>query len=152
MTVLSRSNGHDHFSFTPKGYLRLSPPPTWVIYLAAAVCVRKAKIANKFCITPSQINLPAFTAWIGGIKLHMGGRGRPGMTFCDMRENGGWTNPRLRVQQAAGLRTKALKKGLEQRECPALPTPTRFQFCLCSYSIILVMVNTLSGGFLFLTI
>jgi len=37
------------------------------------------------------------------------GTGR-GMTFCDKRENGGWTNPRFRVQQAEGLRTKALQK------------------------------------------
>jgi len=51
-----------------------------------------------------------------------------GMTFCDRRDNGGWTNPRLRVQQAKGLRTKAFNKELEQRECPALLTPTRFQF------------------------
>ena len=52
----------------------------------------------------------------------------PGMTFCDRRGNGGWTNPRFRVQQAAGLRTKAFSKELEQRECPVLPTPARIQF------------------------
>jgi hypothetical protein len=50
--------------------------------------------------------------------------GRQGTTFCDKRVNGGWTNPRFRIQQAAGLRTKALSKELEQRECHALPTPT----------------------------
>jgi len=48
-----------------------------------------------------------------------------GMTFCDRRVNGGWTNPHFRVQQATGLRTKVSNKELEQRECPALPTPTR---------------------------
>jgi hypothetical protein len=37
-------------------------------------------------------------------------------------------DPRLRVQQAAGLRTKASNKELEQRECPALTTPSLFQF------------------------
>jgi len=36
--------------------------------------------------------------------------------------------PRFRVQQAAGLRAKALNKELEQRECPALPTPARSKF------------------------
>ena len=34
-----------------------------------------------------------------GIKLLMGAGGaRRGMTFCDRRGNGGWTNPRFRVQ------------------------------------------------------
>jgi hypothetical protein len=48
-----------------------------------------------------------------------------GMTFCDKRGNGGWTNPRLRVQQAAGLRTKVSSKESEQTECPALLPPAQ---------------------------
>jgi len=55
------------------------------------------------------------------------------MTFCDRRGNGGWTNPHFRIQQAAGLRTKVSNKELEQRECPALPTPARFQFLFMSF-------------------
>ena len=67
----------------------------------------------------------AFTACTDEITAHgRAGAGR-GMTFCDMRENGGWTNPRLRVQQATGLRTKASNNELEQRECPALPPTDR---------------------------
>jgi hypothetical protein len=40
----------------------------------------------------------------------------------------GLDKPRLRVEQAEGLRTKASDKELEQRECPALPMPARIQF------------------------
>jgi len=64
--------------------------------------------------------------------------GRAGHDLLRQARNGGWTNPRLRVQQAEGLRTKALNKELEQRECPALPTPTQKQFYyvnLCGESI-----------------
>jgi len=63
------------------------------------------------------------------------------MTFCDMRGNGGWANPRFRVQQAAGLRTKALNKELEQRECPALPTHARFQFLFRSFVAVKSVLN-----------
>jgi hypothetical protein len=57
---------------------------------------------------------------LNGLKLSVGGLG---MTFCDKRGNGGWTNPRLRIQQAVGFRTKALSRELEQRECTDLPNP-----------------------------
>jgi hypothetical protein len=58
----------------------------------------------------------------------MGGRGRVGHDLLRHARRWGWTNPRLRVQQAAGLCTKAFSKELEQRECPTLTTPARFQF------------------------
>jgi len=45
------------------------------------------------------------------VKLFSGLAGAGwGMTFCDKPGNWGWTNPRFRVQQTKGLRTKALQK------------------------------------------
>jgi len=80
------------------------------------------KKSIKFCISPYNNWQTRFNK----DKTAFGwAAARQGMTFCDKRGNGGWTNPHLRVQQAAGLRTKVSSKESEQTECPALPPPTR---------------------------
>jgi len=67
----------------------------------------------------------------------MDGQGKAGHDLLRQAGKWGLDKPRLRVQQAAGLRTKASNKELEQRECPAFPCPSigSFYFCIMLHSL-----------------
>ena len=120
----------------PQVLAMTSPTPS---YIWLVKCMKKSMANLVYILQWNENSAPdllVMLSWYKQNKTAYGWAGTgQGMTFCDRRENGGWTNPRLRVQQAAGLRTKASNKELEQRECPALSPPTPlvsifYSFCI----------------------